>query len=72
MNKENKNGKGLSEEKLDKVSGGCNFKPVARGLKYGGGYNTKVGLDIGYPNPLTRKKDINSLPKANPDMKITH
>lgn len=27
MNKENKNGKGLSEEKLDKISGGGNFRP---------------------------------------------
>ncbi len=27
MPKENKNGKALSEEKLDKVSGGGNFRP---------------------------------------------
>ena len=27
MSKENKNGKALSEEKLDKVSGGGNFRP---------------------------------------------
>ncbi len=65
MNKENKNEKELSEEKLDRVSGGGNFQPVARDLKYGVGYKPKVDFGrIGYPNPLTRKKDINSLPKT--------
>ena len=42
MNKENKNEKELSEEKLDRVSGGAKFQPV----------NPKVDFGrIGYPNP---------------------
>ena len=69
MNKENKNEKELSEEEFGKVSGGGNFRPGFKIPRKRGdvgliGYNPKVGLDIGYPNPLTRKKDINSLPKT--------
>ena len=72
MSKENKNEKELSEEEFGKVSGGCNFKPVARGLKYGGGYNTKVDFGlIGYPNPrYTGKKVTDPRPQINPDMKF--
>ena len=59
MPKESKNGKALSEETLDEVSGGGNFR-----------HGFKIPRDVlgtgfkGYPNPLTRKKDINSLPKT--------
>ena len=59
MNKENKNEKELSEEEFGKVSGGGNFR-----------HGFKIPRDVlgtgfkGYPNPLTRKKDINSLPKT--------
>lgn len=72
MNKENKNEKELSEEKLDRVSGGGNFQPVARDLKYGVGYKPKVDFGrIGYPNPrYTGKKVTDPLPQVNPDMKF--
>lgn len=74
MNKENKNGKGLSEEKLDKVSGGAKFQPVTRDTMNGLGvdYNTKVNLDIGYANPYTDKNVTSPLSKANPKINFNH
>ena len=71
MNKENKNGKGLSEEKLDKVSGGAKFQPVTRDTMNGIGYNVDPHIRIGYPNPrYTGKKVTDPLPQVNPDMKF--
>ena len=66
MDEKNKNGKELSGEEFGKVSGGGNFRPgfkIPRDV-LGTGLN-------GYPNPLTRKKDINSLPKT-PNMNFNH
>ena len=71
MSKENKNEKELSEEKFGKVSGGGNLRPGFKIPRNGAGVdligynpNVDIGHRIGYPNPLTRKKDINSLPKT--------
>ena len=67
MSKENKNEKELSEEKFGKVSGGGNLRPGFKIPRNGAGVGLighNLNTDIGYPNPLTRKKDINSLPKT--------
>lgn len=60
MNKENKNEKELSEEKLDSVSGGAKFQPV----------NPKVDFGrIGYPNPRYTGKKVTN---PNPNMNFNH
>lgn len=79
MNKENKNGKRLSEEKLDKISGGAKFQPVTRDTMngLGVGYNTNVDIGgVGYnditPKSYTGKKVTSPLSKANPKMNFNH